>query len=67
MTNSYDFLCGNDFAWVKIALGNDAYHTIKVAAELARVIDFSGGLRKSEEIVVNKCPKFNQILVAVAK
>ncbi|CDZ76501.1 Serine/threonine-protein kinase PrkC [Legionella massiliensis] len=62
MIKDYDFLCGNDFTWAKIALGNDAYHAIRVQAELARTIDFSDGLRKVDEIIIDRCPKLTQIL-----
>lgn len=61
MTNDYDFLCGNDFTFVKIALGNDDYHTIKVQAELATTIDFSGGLRNLEKIIIDGCNNLTQI------
>lgn len=62
MRDDYDFLCGNDFTWVKIALGNDDYHTIRVQADLAKTIDFSGGLRALDEIIIDRCNKFTQIL-----
>ncbi|WP_298627525.1 hypothetical protein, partial [uncultured Legionella sp.] len=61
MVDDYDFLCGNDFTFVKLALGNDNYHTIKVQAELAVTIDFSGGLRHLEEIIIDRCSEFTQI------
>jgi serine/threonine protein kinase len=61
MIDDYDFLCGNDFTFVKLALGNDDYHTIRVQAELAITIDFSGGLRQLEEIIIDRCTKFTQI------
>ena len=61
MIDDYDFLCGNDFTLVKIAFGNDDYHTIRVQAELATTIDFSGGLRNITEIIIDRCTKFHQI------
>ncbi|MBA2653044.1 MAG: hypothetical protein H0U73_12395, partial [Tatlockia sp.] len=62
MLKDYDFLCGNDFTCVKVALRNDNYHTISVQAKLAKTIDFSGGLKNIDEIIIKKSPKFTRIL-----
>jgi len=58
----YDFLCGNDFSLVKIALNHDDYHTVRIQAESARTIDFTGGVKNLDEIIINQCLNFTRIL-----
>jgi hypothetical protein len=59
--DDYDFLCGNDFSLVKIALNNDDYHTVRIQADLAKTINFSGGIKNLDEVIIDRCFKFTRI------
>lgn len=59
--DNYDFLCGNDSKFVTIAIKNDLFHTVTIQADAAKTIDFAGGTRNVEEILLSRCLKMSQI------
>jgi len=61
MLDRYDFLCGSDSSIIKIALNNDDYHTIRIQSESAKVIDFTGGVKNLNEVIINRCLHFTRV------
>ncbi len=59
--NSYDFHCGNDSRFVRIAVKSNIFHTLRIQAEAARSINLMGGTRNVEEILITKCFKLTRI------
>ena len=58
----YDFQFGNDTRFVTIAVKNNAFHTITIEADIAKTIDFSGGLRNVEVVRLSKCFKLTRVV-----
>lgn len=58
----YDIDCGTDVNLVKFAADNGDFHYIRIHADVAKTIDFSGGIRNIETIVLEKCFKLGRII-----
>ena len=58
----YDFKCGNDFKRIKLAVKNNTYHAVKIQADIAQTINFTGGMAHVDEVLLYKCFKFTRII-----
>jgi hypothetical protein len=60
--NFYDFTCGNDFKRVRLAIKGNNYHAVKIQAEIAQSVDFTGGIARIDEILLYKCFKLTRVM-----
>ena len=58
----YDIDCGSDVYLVKFAADNGNFRYIRIHADVAKTIDFSGGIRNINTIVLEKCFKLGRII-----
>jgi hypothetical protein len=57
----YDFSCGHDSRMVRMAIKNDSFHALQIQAEYTKAIDFSGGTKNIDEILLSKCFRLTRI------
>ncbi len=49
----YDFDCGSDIKLVKFAVNSGHFHYIKIDADIANTLDFSGGIGETDTICIS--------------
>jgi hypothetical protein len=59
--SDYDFSCGHDSRMVRMAVKNDSFHALQIQAEYTKAIDFSGGTKNVDEILLSKCFRLTRI------
>lgn len=58
----YDIECGDDVNLVKVAADNGNFHYVRIHADVAKTVDFSGGIRGVDTVTLEKCYKLGRII-----
>ncbi len=58
----YDIDCGSDVYLVKVAADNGNFHYVRIHADVAKTVDFSGGISGIDTIVLEKCFRLGRII-----